>query len=201
MRMIEIPRPKTLLPTFNLGATNEKPTKDTLAQRLIKKLKGDTKHSTSKEKEIADESTIVVDDSRSTTSRYDLDTVSDEQNLPDESTPPPKSLDDSSGSKMSGDVVSRNRSSSNEGERSKLRLADSTIPGVVKVRMQNTSVIESGATRLIYSVHLDGKPVPAETAARDMALLSPQEVALELGAPVIIQSEREWIYMRIITLF
>jgi hypothetical protein len=25
-----------------------------------------------------------------------------------------------------------------------------------------------------------------------MALLSPQEVALELGAPVIIQSEREW---------
>jgi hypothetical protein len=57
--------------------------------------------------------------------------------------------------------------------------------------MQNTSVIEGGATRLIYSVHLDGKPVPAETAARDMALLSPQEVALELGAPVIIQSERE----------
>ncbi|CAK9821272.1 hypothetical protein ANTRET_LOCUS36 [Anthophora retusa] len=35
-----------------------------------------------------------------------------------------------------------------------------------------------------------GKPVPAETAARDMALLSSQEVALELGAPVLIQSER-----------
>ncbi|CAK9821273.1 hypothetical protein ANTRET_LOCUS36 [Anthophora retusa] len=34
-----------------------------------------------------------------------------------------------------------------------------------------------------------GKPVPAETAARDMALLSSQEVALELGAPVLIQSE------------
>ncbi|XP_076627643.1 uncharacterized protein LOC143344913 [Colletes latitarsis] len=55
--------------------------------------------------------------------------------------------------------------------------------------MQNTSVTESGATRLIYSVHLGGKPVPAEIAARDMALLSPQEVALELGAPVLVQSE------------
>ncbi|XP_063988047.1 uncharacterized protein LOC135168089 isoform X6 [Diachasmimorpha longicaudata] len=57
------------------------------------------------------------------------------------------------------------------------------------VRMQNTTVLEDGSTRLIYSVHLGGKPVPAETAAKDMSLLSPQEVALELGAPVIIQSE------------
>ncbi|XP_015117807.1 uncharacterized protein LOC107041671 isoform X2 [Diachasma alloeum] len=61
--------------------------------------------------------------------------------------------------------------------------------GMVQVRMQNTTVLEDGSTRLIYSVHLGGKPVPAETAAKDMALLSPQEVALELGAPVIIQSE------------
>ncbi|XP_011306474.1 uncharacterized protein [Fopius arisanus] len=61
--------------------------------------------------------------------------------------------------------------------------------GVVQVRMQNTTVLEDGSTRLIYSVHLGGKPVPAETAAKDMALLSSQEVALELGAPVIIQSE------------
>ena len=63
--------------------------------------------------------------------------------------------------------------------------------GLVQVRMQNTSVIDGGATRLIYTVHLGGKPVPAETAAKDMALLSAQEVALELGAPVLIQSERE----------
>lgn len=63
--------------------------------------------------------------------------------------------------------------------------------GKVQVRMQNTSTIEGGATKLIYSVHLGGEPVPAASAARDMALLSEQEVALELGAPVIIQSERE----------
>ncbi|XP_015428515.1 PREDICTED: uncharacterized protein LOC107185360 [Dufourea novaeangliae] len=73
--------------------------------------------------------------------------------------------------------------------RSELRLFNNTAEGTVQVRMQNTSVTENGATRLIYSVHLGGKPVPAETAARDMALLSSQEVALELGAPVLIQSE------------
>lgn len=71
---------------------------------------------------------------------------------------------------------------------SKLRTAGI---GIVQVRMQNTTVLNDGSTRLIYSVHLGGKPVPAETAAKDMALLSPQEVALELGAPVIIQSERK----------
>ncbi|XP_066594081.1 uncharacterized protein [Prorops nasuta] len=74
------------------------------------------------------------------------------------------------------------------GTSSKLR-TDRSMRSLVQVRMQNTSVIESGATRLIYTVHLDGKPVPAETASRDMALLSSQEVALELGAPVIVQSE------------
>ncbi|XP_015509757.2 uncharacterized protein LOC107216933 isoform X1 [Neodiprion lecontei] len=61
--------------------------------------------------------------------------------------------------------------------------------GKVQVMMQNMSLTEDGATRLIYSVHLGGEPVPAASAARDMALLSEQEVALELGAPVIIQSE------------
>lgn len=75
---------------------------------------------------------------------------------------------------------------------SELRLLDHSAEETVRVRMQNTSVTEGGATRLIYSVHLGGKPVPAETAARDMALLSPQEVALELGAPVLIQSERKF---------
>ncbi|XP_011503575.1 PREDICTED: uncharacterized protein LOC105366735 [Ceratosolen solmsi marchali] len=61
--------------------------------------------------------------------------------------------------------------------------------GLVQVRMHNTSLMETGATKLIYTVHLGGKPVPAETAAKDMALLSAQEVALELGTPVLIQSE------------
>lgn len=63
-------------------------------------------------------------------------------------------------------------------------------PNLVQVSMQNVTVIEDSGIRLIYSVHLGGKPVPAETAAKDMALLSEQEVALELGTPVIIQSRR-----------
>ncbi|KAK1129528.1 hypothetical protein K0M31_019250 [Melipona bicolor] len=82
-----------------------------------------------------------------------------------------------------------NSESINASKYSELRSMDHTGDEIVQVRMQNTSVTESGATKLIYSVHLGGKPVPAETAARDMALLSPQEVALELGAPVLIQSE------------
>ena len=65
--------------------------------------------------------------------------------------------------------------------------------GFVQVRMQNTNVIDGGAIKLIYSVHLGQKPVPAETAAKDMALLSSQEVALELGTPVLIQSERKFL--------
>ncbi|KOC61153.1 hypothetical protein WH47_04419 [Habropoda laboriosa] len=77
----------------------------------------------------------------------------------------------------------------NTNKRLELRLLDPSKEEIIQVKMQNTSVMEGGATKLIYSVHLGGKPVPAETAARDMALLSPQEVALELGAPVLIQSE------------
>ncbi|XP_058798915.1 uncharacterized protein LOC131668611 [Phymastichus coffea] len=71
----------------------------------------------------------------------------------------------------------------------KAQLKSPVDVGLVQVRMQNTSKTEAGAMRLIYTVHLGGKPVPAETAAKDMSLLSAQEVALELGAPVIIQSE------------
>lgn len=83
--------------------------------------------------------------------------------------------------------------STNTSKYSELRSLDHSGDEAVQVRMQNTSVTDSGATKLIYSVHLGGKPVPAETAARDMALLSPQEVALELGAPVLIQSERKYL--------
>lgn len=82
---------------------------------------------------------------------------------------------------------------SSDSRAGQLREAEVEV-GLVQVRMQNTSTIEGGATRLIYTVHLGGKPVPAETAAKDMALLSAQEVALELGAPIIIQSEREMIF-------
>ncbi|KAK2587457.1 hypothetical protein KPH14_003165 [Odynerus spinipes] len=80
------------------------------------------------------------------------------------------------------DEIDRNTSST---DRSKLR----SLEGVVQVKMHNISVVEGEGTRLIYSVHLGGKPVPAETAARDMALLSPQEVALELGVPVVVRSK------------
>lgn len=66
----------------------------------------------------------------------------------------------------------------------------SVNPNLVQIMMQNTSVVDGASTRLIYSVHLGGKAVPAESAARDMTLLSAQEVALELGTPVIIQSQR-----------
>lgn len=98
-----------------------------------------------------------------------------------------KSLNENDEDLSTGRVVPLFQANSSGGNYYKLR---SSEVGVVQVRMQNTSVSDDGSTRLIYSVHLGGKPVPAETAAKDMALLSPQEVALELGAPVIIQSER-----------
>jgi len=184
MRMIEIPKPKKmLLPIFDIDATNdyEKSTKDNFAlKKIIKTLKEETKSLSTQNDE-----SIIIDPTPPT-----LDAMNDDaskQSLPE--------LPIFSNSKLNTNSLSRSRSNDNEDAsasvRSKLRLADGSIPGVVKVRMQNTSVIEGGATRLIYSVHLDDKPVPAETAARDMALLSPQEVALELGAPVIIQSERK----------
>ncbi|CAL1674160.1 unnamed protein product [Lasius platythorax] len=175
MRMIEIPRPKKM--TFDVDATDDrvKPTKEDFALRkIIKTLKGDTR------------SLLLDDESTTVDSTYPDKTGDSSEQIPRELMP--TSIDSKSNNT---DVISKNRSSYDEGAgmRSRLRLADGSIPGVVKVRMQNTSVIEGGAMRLIYSVHLDDKPVPAETAARDMALLSPQEVALELGAPVIIQSE------------
>lgn len=180
--MIEIPRPKTmLLPTFDVDAMDdrEKPTKEFALKKILKTLKGDTRSLPS------DDEPITIDQT------YSDETGDSSEQIPQELMP--TSTDSKSDSKSNTDVVSRNRSSDEEsiGMRSRLRLADGSIPGVVRVRMQNTSVTEGGAMRLIYSVHLDDKPVPAEMAARDMALLSPQEVALELGAPVIIQSERE----------
>lgn len=96
---------------------------------------------------------------------------------------------------MSEQEISNNVDGKNISNHSKLRLLDRIGEETVQVRMQNTSITESGATKLIYSVHLGGKPVPAETAARDMALLSSQEVALELGAPVLIQSERKCLFI------
>jgi len=185
MRMIEIPRPKKMLmPTFDIDATNdyEKSTKDDFAlKKIIKTLKGETKSLS-----VQNNESVTV---APTNLGPDIIDNSNKQ-------PPPELISiPSSDSKLNTNSTSRNRFNGNKEAsaniRSRLRLADGSIPGIVKVRMQNTSVIEGGATRLIYSVHLDGKPVPAETAARDMALLSPQEVALELGAPVIIQSERK----------
>ncbi|XP_011863714.1 PREDICTED: uncharacterized protein LOC105559768 isoform X3 [Vollenhovia emeryi] len=182
MRMIEIPRPKKmLLPTLDTDATNdyEKSTKDDFAlKKIMKTLRGEAKSLSAQNDE-----SIAVD-----STRLGPGTIDDSS----KQSPPELTSIPSSDSKLNTDNVFRSRSNDTGDTsviRSRLRLGDGAIPGVVKVRMQNTSVIEGGAMRLIYSVHLDGKPVPAETAARDMALLSPQEVALELGAPVIIQSE------------
>lgn len=185
MKMIEIPRPKKmLLPTFDIDVTNdyEKSIKDDFAlKKIIKTLKEETKSLSMQNDESVTNDPIYLGPNA----------IDSNKQSPPQSMPIP-----SSDSKLNtDDSISRSRSNDNEDVsasiRSRLRLADGSIPGVVKVRMQNTSIIEGGATRLIYSVHLDGKPVPAETAARDMALLSLQEVALELGAPVIIQSERK----------
>jgi hypothetical protein len=179
MRMIEIPRPKEMLlpmlDTTDDGSADE----DLALKKIMKILSRDAKASPlENDGHSIDLNPDAIDDPR-------------EQAM-QESTPVPAF---SSDSRSNVDPVAKDRPSDDEdagaGIRSKLRLIDGSVPGIVKVRMQNTSVIESGAMRLIYSVHLDGKPVPAETAARDMSLLSPQEVALELGAPVIIQSERE----------
>jgi len=182
MRMIEIPRPKKmLLPVFDIDATNDydKSTKDDSAlKKIIKTLKEETKSfSTQNDESITVDSIHLVPDTIDDSSKQF----------------PPQSMSfPSSDSKLNTESISKSRSNDNEDAsvRSRLRLADGSIPGVVKVRMQNTSIFE-GAMRLIYSVHLDDKPVLAEMAARDMMLLSPQEVALELGAPVIIQSERK----------
>lgn len=188
MRMIEIPKSKKMLfPILDTDAADnhEKPAKDDFAlKKIIKTLKEDAKSLP-----IADDEPTTIDSAYFTPDKIDDSTI---KQFPQELMP---ISSDSNNSKLNTDTVSGNRSSDDKSMSasvsSKLRLADGSIAGVVKVRMQNTSVIEGGATRLIYSVHLDGKPVPAETAARDMALLSPQEVALELGAPVIVQSERE----------
>lgn len=185
MRMIEIPKPKKmLLPVFDIDATNDydKSAKDDFAlKKIIKTLQEETKSfSTQNDESITVDPTHLVPDTIDDSSKQ----------FPLQSIPIP-----SSDSKLNTENISRSRSNDNEDTntsvRSRLRLADGSIPGIVKVRMQNTSIIEDGAMRLIYSVHLDDKPVPAKTAARDMALLSPQEVALELGAPVIVQSERK----------
>lgn len=189
MKMIEVPRLKMLLPAFEETDDYEKPTgQDFVLKKIINTLRGDTKFSSSADDELT---TVDPDSTNHSTS----------EPFPRESLTVFANPDNS---RSNADIVSGNRTtnlnrnadesssaSANASVRSKLRLTDNSVPGIVKVRMQNTSVIEGGAMRLIYSVHLDGKPVPAETAAKDMALLSPQEVALELGAPVIIKSERE----------
>lgn len=184
MKMIETPRKEMLSPMFDVSATNDESANEDLAlKKVIKILKMDNAESSSLESD----GYPIVDSTYSNTNAIDNPR---QQESAQESIPV-----DPSDSRSSIDSEVKSRSKENEaarmGVRSKLRLTHDSVPGIVKVRMQNTSVIEDGAVQLIYSVHLDGKPVPAETAARDMALLSPQEVALELGAPVIIQSERE----------
>lgn len=49
-----------------------------------------------------------------------------------------------------------------------------------------------GAARLLYWVRVRGRPVPAATAAHDMRLISDNEMAAELGLPIITKAEREY---------
>lgn len=59
----------------------------------------------------------------------------------------------------------------------------------VSVRLHN--VTSNGRLQLLYSVRVDGKPVLAEAAVKDMRLVTDTEVTAELGHPVLSKAERE----------
>lgn len=47
---------------------------------------------------------------------------------------------------------------------------------------------------LLYHVAVDGKPVSAITAAKDMSYIKDEEVRKELGFPFLIKAERKYLY-------
>ncbi|KAI5732457.1 hypothetical protein M8J76_000425 [Diaphorina citri] len=57
----------------------------------------------------------------------------------------------------------------------------------VSVRVHN--VTSNGRLQLLYSVRVDGKPVLAEAAVKDMRLVTDNEVTAELGHPVLSKAE------------
>lgn len=59
----------------------------------------------------------------------------------------------------------------------------------VSVRVHN--VTSNGRLQLLYSVRVDGKPVLAEAAVKDMRLVTDNEVTAELGHPVLSKAERK----------
>lgn len=50
-------------------------------------------------------------------------------------------------------------------------------------------------TEIIYSVFVAGKPVLATTAAKDMELLSNDEVVQVLESPIMTKAERKCFYL------
>ena len=61
----------------------------------------------------------------------------------------------------------------------------------VYVRVHNLTVTDDGNLELVYSVRVAGKPILATTAAKDMRLVSDNEVTAELGYTVITKAERK----------
>lgn len=59
------------------------------------------------------------------------------------------------------------------------------IHDIAKIPVNGQEKIE-----VLYHVSVAGKPVPAVTAAEDMALVSDEEVQVELGYPFIVKAER-----------
>jgi len=51
-------------------------------------------------------------------------------------------------------------------------------------------------TELIYTVLVNGRPVLATTAAKDMELVSESEAVKTFGQAVYMKSERELIYLQ-----
>nr|CAD7258045.1 unnamed protein product [Timema shepardi] len=66
---------------------------------------------------------------------------------------------------------------------------DRRVPEPVNVYLHNQSSEGSARLALLYSVHVDGKPVLAYTAAADMKLVSTKEATAELGFPILTKAE------------
>lgn len=58
---------------------------------------------------------------------------------------------------------------------------------------ENDTGIAKNYTEIIYSVFVSGKPVLATTAAKDMELLTTDEVMKEIQHPIMTKAERMFI--------
>lgn len=57
--------------------------------------------------------------------------------------------------------------------------------------MDTTGLNGDHKIEVLYHVSVEGKPVSAITAAKDMTLVSDQEVTDQLGYPFLIKAERK----------